>query len=372
MSIERASFPEVYEAFKTEFVARAPQTTEWTDFSEQDAMAGAAAFIAEALQAYCDDLFRKTRVGGAKGTELDDLAYDSWRLERLPEKFAVGQLVLARASAAAGAETIPLDAEFETFPDADGQTQRVKASSAYSMTGTSLTIDVVAAVGGLAGNAAAATYDSFVVPAKAKKSVAFSDNTITFTQPLAISGGAPEEIDEDFRSRIRDYIRNRQRATLAAVLLGAKSVGGIASVVITEQYPGMINVYVADVNGTASTPLLLAVKAELDNWRAAGIHANVFGATFKHPNAGAPINVLFTFAPNTTNTDAIKDRAFRLMLAYTNTRGAGGVWFKAMCEGAGRTADPAKILNVQITSPSGNSTPLATEIIHAELGDFRG
>ncbi len=371
MPIDRATFGEAYELFKTEFIARAPDIDDFSAYSEQDAMAGGAAAITEFVQAYVDDQFRQLRVGGAEDQELKDLALDQWRLEKTDAAAAKGEIDLSRPSATPGAETITEGDEFESPPNDEGVTKRVKASDTFVMTGTALTISVEAVIAGTDGNTAENT---FVSASGAKKVVAFIDTTITFTQPGAIAGGAEEETDPAFRDTIRDFIRNRQRATIAATILGAKQVGGVASVTnVEDPLGGLFTMYIADASGRSSQPLRDAVLTELDNWRANGVIASVDAIAYKHPNSGSAITVQFVFASGVTVSDqeGLIDRAFRLMLDYTNTRQSGETWYRNMCEGRGREADPDKIDRILITAPAAESvTALNTEIIHAELGDF--
>lgn len=372
MALEALTFDQSYEIFRTEFNARLGVDFAFAPFSEEDAMAGGVGVITEQLQQYIEDTFRRVWIGGASGQELDVLALDRWRLIRIPASRARGELVLSRPSATPGAETISTGDEFQTAPDSEGNVKRVRATDDFVMTGTALTITVESTVTDRDGNSALGTFDS---SAGSEKVVPFVDTTITFSQPDAIAGGAPEETDEEFRERIRNFIRNRQRATVEAVSFAALSVGGVASAALTEDLvnsPGIFNMFIADPDGRTSQPLIDLVFTTLNSWRAAGVGANVVGATFKSVNAGNPILVQFTFEDNVTNEDVLVDRAFRLMLEYTNTLAAGETWYKNMCEGAGRNADTAKINNVLIADPSVSSVgATATQIIHEELGNFR-
>lgn len=372
MALDALTFNQSYDIFRTEFNARLGVDFAFAAFSEEDAMAGGVGVVAEQIQQYIEDTFRRVWIGGASGQELDVVALDRWRLIRVPASRAGGGLLLARPSATPGAETITTGDEFQTAPDGEGNVRRVRATADFVMTGTSLTITVESTVTDRGGNSALGTFDSSIGSTKVTP---FLDASITFTQPSAIAGGAPAETDEQFRERIRNFIRNRQRATVEAVIFAALSVGGVASAALTEDLinsPGIFNMFIADPDGRTSQTLIDAVFTTLNGWRAAGVGANVVGAVYKPVNGGSAILVEFTFEDNVTNEDVLVDRALRLMLDYTNTLAAGETWYKNMCEGAGRNADTAKINNVLITSPSAASvTATATEIIHEELGNFR-
>lgn len=367
--INDATHAELYALFKAEYLARGGGD-DFNAFSEQDAQAGATGAVGIASQNYAKDQFRKVRVGGAEGDELDDLALDSWRLTRIPASAAVGQLLLARATVAAGDETIASGAEFETGPDAQGTTKRVRATATYIMTSTSLTISVEATETGPGGNSEPGTFDT-AASSPARKVVAFVDASITFSQPEAISGGAAEESDDDFRDRIRDYIRNRQRATVAAVLLGARFVGGVATVSIVEGV-GYYTLYIGDAEGTSSQPLRDAVLTEQENWRAAGVAVTVTGVTRVHINASSTVNVSFVFSDSATNLDSLASAAFALMTQYTNELPAGSTWYRNMCEGAGREADKDAILNVSIgSSVPSTITEGADQVPYMPVADWR-
>lgn len=107
------------------------------------------------------------------------------------------------------------------------------------------------------------------------------DSTITVNNSEAAAGGEPQEDDDTFKTRLRNFFITARRGTLKAIEQGGLQVPGVVSSKAEEVLSGgaeparIVKLYVADGSGIASTALAYDVRINLDDWRAAGIGVSV-------------------------------------------------------------------------------------------------
>jgi uncharacterized phage protein gp47/JayE len=217
--------------------------------------------------------FNRLLVSQATGADLDRLAMDRYGLSRKAAAPAVGTVSISRPTATYGGTVVAADTRFAT---ADG-TEFATVTAASLGVGAlgPVSIDVQAVVAGADGNVSAATITRVIST--------LADSSITVTNASRTTGGDEEETDDAFRQRIRKFYVEARRGTLQALEFGALSVPGVRQAVAAEVIDPSLSparyaqVFIADKDGYASTPMLAAVEIALEEYRAAGIKVDVLG-----------------------------------------------------------------------------------------------
>jgi uncharacterized phage protein gp47/JayE len=231
--------------------------------------------------------FNRLLVSQATGADLDRLAMDRYGLSRKAAAPAVGVVSFRRPTATYGGTVIPADTRVAT---ADG-TEFATVTAASLGVGAlgPVAVDIQAVVAGAAGNATHQTINR-VISTLADSSITALNEAYTDPGPPPVvitdartTGGDEEETDDAFRQRIRKFYVEARRGTLQALEFGALSVPGVRQAVAAEVIDPSLSparyaqVFVADKDGYASTPMLHAVELALEEYRAAGIKVDVLG-----------------------------------------------------------------------------------------------
>lgn len=307
---------DLYDDFKNEVQARAPELTDFEEGSNLDALGGAVSVAGQEVLRVIVDLFAKTYFSTANGPEvtggpddLQTLAVDHFGdgFARPAATPAVGTVTFSRPGSSPNV-LIPAGTIVKTNKDASGNEQRFATLINETITGTSINASVQAVVAGLAGNVNANTI--------VKIESALPDSTIVVTNPATLSGGAEQLNDADYREFIRLKIETLRGATKAAIEAAAKTVSGIITATAIENlqaviewdiggsvtvgsffYIPRVKLYVADANGAASDALIALVIAAVEPVRACGVRVEVVAAT------GLPVNwsATITFNPSGPN-----------------------------------------------------------------------
>ncbi len=268
------TFDDLYNAARAEIQLRRPDLTDFNEGSNLDAIAGAAAVLADEVSRVAVALFAAQFFDTAEGAELDALVQDRFggSLVRKPATAALGTVTWERD--AAGAYVIPAGTRFRaTFGTTTITVQSTVAVSLLS-TETETEIPVQATVTGRAGNAAAGEIDEII-------DVHVSDPGATCTNAQPLAGGSDAETDEALRDRVRRVYSTLRRGTKAALETGALSVPGVGIVTVDEsevESSGWVYVYVGDPDARGNDTLATLVETELENWRCAGVLVEVQAA----------------------------------------------------------------------------------------------
>lgn len=267
------TFEELYQRAKAEVQLRRPSLVDWNEGSVNDAIAGAAAVLADEAVRVAVELFSELFFDTAEGAALDALAQDRFGISRKAATASIGEVQWTRGTPAV-AYTILAGTRFRAV--VGDETIEVQSTSTVAMTlaDTTVTIPVQATTTGRATNAAAGTVTE-IVDAVGADPVA----TVTNTDPLA--GGSDAETDPTFRDRIRRIYSTLRRGVVAALETGALSVPGVSIVTVDEsevEDSGWVLVYVGDPDGRSNDALAALVQGELEEWRACGVLVDVRGA----------------------------------------------------------------------------------------------
>lgn len=286
MALSIPTFGELYGAMRAEVQARSGRLRDWQPGSVLDALTGGAGVLADQVVRYALHRFDALFLDRAEKADLDALVADRFDLARHAARASEVRLDLARdghvgdldlpagtpvLATLAGGGTVAfetVDAVFHGSADAGPWPDDVLVRS----------VDT-----GRATNVPAAG-TAWRIDDVAGTSLASPDD-VALTADEDAAGGRDVETDEALRSRARLYYTTLVRGTVAALRTGALSVPGVAFATVRERVEaGDLDtfVYVADASGSSNSLLEDAVRAALEDWRAAGRSVMVEGASVEH------------------------------------------------------------------------------------------
>lgn len=321
-----------YDMFITELQSVQSTITDTEAGSVVDIMAGVTAQVLATIALLAADEFGKTFFDSAHGPEVTGGADDLQALavDHFGDSFARpeatkagGTVTFSRANDDAGDCTIPAGTVVETAANSSGVKTRFVTTSEVTMTALSISATVEAETAGAAGNVLSGKIVSI--------GSTLTDSSITVTNAAAMSGGEDEEDDASYRDTIRSLLQSLKGATLAALEAKAKTVAGVYTATAIEEQIAAIEynigtglpevgatyfrmpyakIYIADVNGSASSTLVDDCQEAIDSVRAAGVKVEVLGAAAKEVDWTAAITLNPSgpnFATLQSDTSAITD-----------------------------------------------------------------
>ena len=276
MQLSLQTFTTLVQNMAAAVQSSASQLLDLTAGSALRAILEANASLALWMQWLILQVLQATRAATSTGADLDSWMAD-FTLVRMPASPASGVVSLSRYTPALTA-LVPVGALVRT---ADGtQTFSVVADTsnpAYSVAQTgyvlaagvaSVAVPVVAQVAGTAGNVQAAAVSLLATAIPGVDMVA---------NAVAFQNGIDAETDDAFRSRFRNFIASRSRATPAAIGYAISSVQQGLSYTIAENIDatgapliGNFVVTVDDGSGAPSPTLLATVTDAIDAVRPVG------------------------------------------------------------------------------------------------------
>jgi len=285
------TFDDFFNAAVAEAQSRRPELTfDEGDISEFYAVATAA--MADHVTGWAASRIKATFLDGAQDDDLTTLADDHWNIQRLSDVAATGVLTFTRPTFGAGAGVIPAGTAVSTSPDPSGTRAQFTTDFDLNFGATDLTLTATATAvnTGPGGNVDVGKINK-IIPS-------LFDSTFTVTNAARFAGGADEEDDDSLRERVRLFPTTIRRGTLAALEYGARTVAGVANATAVEELDpntgkqiGVVDVYITDGSGGSSGPLVSAVQAEIENWRAAGVLVQVTGGSLVTQNVTVSIVV---------------------------------------------------------------------------------
>lgn len=300
---------------------------------------------------------------GANDDDLDRLAYDRYGLTRKGASAALGGVVLTRASAALGAGSVPIGTKLTSLGGSEYITLSTGVFGAFDLAATAV-VNVRAVQAGKVTQAAANTITKFATPSS------LFDPTIGVFNPASTAGGEDAEDDPTFRSRIRSFWTTARRGTLIAIEFGALTVPGVVSAQAIEVLNGMglparlVNLYIADSSGVASTQLAQLVVSALDDYRAAGIPVVV--------NTSLPllvsVQLRLTFAAG-VDTVTLGNQICAALVEFINSLPVNGtLLISDLYTVLKRFAEDGLIVgDGSIVSPTGDLVPSVNQTIRSTL-----
>lgn len=300
----------------------------------------------------------------ADGEDLDRLAFDRYNLTRKGASPALGTIIITRATTVAGAGTVPSGTKVSSNT---GSEYILATSASFGIGDLQSTADVRAVQAGKATQVGANAIVRFTQPGT------LFDRTLVCINPNPTAGGEDAEDDETFRSRIRDFWRTARRGILAAIEFGALAVPGVVSAQAVETlgFGGfaarLVNLYIADSSGVASTALAALVKTALDDYRAAGIQVLV--STSLPLLVDMELQLTFRAGVDTLSlTDTIK----AALVEFVNSLAVNGALYKSQLFSVlQRYADDGLIVDEgTLIAPTGDLVPSAGQTLRTTLANI--
>lgn len=328
-------------------ISRDAVFTEGTDINIILASASAMADeVTRNLALRCGALF----LDSAEGVDLDRLVNDRFgsAVERKQPAPALAVLQFQRPNPAGPAIILPIASKIRTIRGTEFATTQVLSIPA----GSTAPVDIIAqaVVTGTAGNVAAGTLTEFVL--------APPDTDLVVTNPDPATGGADVESDASLRERARDFFRTARRGTLAAIEFGALTVAGVKTATALELVDalgdpiGVVQLFIADANGQANAPLATAVRLALEEFRAAGIVVDVFGATPRFED----ITFRLRFEPGIDTAAAFEELRFLVVIAV-NALGPNKILEASLLLEQARRVPGIIVLDDALIEPIGDVVP---------------
>jgi len=299
---EIISRQQFYDMFITELQSVQATLTDTSEGSVIDIMAGVTAQLLSTVSLLAADEFSKTFFDSAHGPEVTGGADDLQTLavDHFGDAFARpaasksgGTVTFSRAAATAGLCTIAAGTVVETAANASGVKTRFVTLADVELDIGILTINatVAAETAGAAGNVLAAKIVTI--------GTTLTDSSVVVTNAAAMSGGEDAELDATYRGTIRSLLQSLKGATLSALQAKALTVPGVTTATAIENQIVAIEydigtslpvvgadyfripyakIYIADVNGAASSTLVDDTQDAIDLVRAAGVLVEVLAA----------------------------------------------------------------------------------------------
>lgn len=290
----------------------------------------------------------------AKGQDLDDYCRNHGPIRRFGAKKSWGSATFARATATFGATSVPVGHQVRIPFEGRSVIVKVTAARPLGVGELSVTAPVEAITEGPDANVGNVT--------AGLANVSPLEDTTVLPTAVFVSGGSAEENDDELLVRQRLYEEGRQRATDAAIALGALMVNGVKHVVVakyedtTGRRGGQGAIYVGDRDWVSTPEMLSAVAASIEKYR--GMQAvTVLGMT----NSDVTITATITMMRPVTSYDleAIRTAAVARVLEYFNNRKATHEYSTTSIAGRIERAHD-EILTVALSAPvSSVANPLA-------------
>lgn len=335
-----------------------------TDGTEANSFVQASRAVGEELVYQLSRAARDRMIGTARGSALDELAFDWFGLRRLAAAQSVCTLTFTHTNTSL-IGTLPVGFQAQT---GDGVVFQTTQAVTFTAGDTQQSATVIAAQAGSSGNVKAATITVIVTPAS-------WDSAITVTNATPAAGGTDREVDEAFRARIRGFWAVATRGTLNAIKYGAASTDGVStlSIVETDLYAlstdtvpagRRVNLVVADSAGASNAQFISRVVTELDDWRAAGCYVEVSGgATYYQV-----IRLTCAFLTG-KDTNAAVARIQRSVANYINGLRVGEPLRRgAIMEVVRRDVAVASLPAPEVQTPAGDVIATATQVIRTDAG----
>lgn len=302
---------------------------------------------------------------GAFDDDLDRYGLDRYQLPRKGAAAARGAVRIFRSTSVAGGGNVPLGTKLLTL---NGIEYILSSSATFSALDVSQPANVRAVQAGKASQVGANQIRQFDGAALS----ALWDKTLQVTNDEPTAGGEDVESDDVYRERIREFWSTARRATLSAIMFGAKTVDGVVSATATEaltadQRPARVVVLrVADSSGTSSVALGAAVVAALDEYRAAGIAVVISNSI---PTL-ISIQLKLTFGANVDST-TVAEAVRGAIVEYVNSLGVGDTLLRsALYSVLTRFTSAGLIITADtIVSPVGDLVPPTGTTIRTRFQD---
>ena len=322
---------ELYDIYKNEVLALAPDFTDFSEGSMHDILAGAISMATNEIQELIITEFSKTFFALASGADLDRLAVDHFgdSFARPLATFSTGEVTFSRPSNT-GNVVIPIGTIVKTLKNANGLEFRFETNEEVTMTGLSISVSVICKEAGKAGNVNSAKI--IIIESS------LTDSSVTVSNSASTAGGVNTYEDAEYRDFITQKILSLAGATELAIKGSAKSVAGVSFAEVATEERTVIDydigttdilagatffkipypvLYIADANGNSSQGLIDLVKEAVFKTKACGVKIETRGAVPLLLNWSGSI-VLNPSGPNYSELQVDTSKIVDTMKEYIN------------------------------------------------------
>lgn len=313
--------------------------------------------MAEEIVSSLASCMRGNFVDVARGDQLDRVAFDRYGLTRFSATPSTVVITMTRPSVGSPG-TYPAGSRVQTPAGVQVATD---IDAVFGPTDLTASIPCTAIIAGPGGNVSAAALTQF-------KDVPF-DTAFTVTNADGAAGGNDAESDVQFRGRIRNFFPTVRRGVLGAIQFGAMQVPGVAVATAFEATntlggpvpipAGMVQVIVADESGSASAPMLQAVRDALIEYRAGGIPAQVLGGSL------APFPAVTWSIDFTTGVDTVlvSEQVRAVCVASAQFLAPGETLYRSSLIAAAKTIPGAIVNDTSLVAPVGDVVPTSIDLV---------
>ena len=279
--------------------------------SDINIFVGSASYMAHAVSRQLVDRIRALTLDGAEDDDLDRYGNDRYQLPRKGAAAALGSARFFRTSTAAGGGSVPINTKLIALTGVEYITT---TTAIFAPLALEATCEIRAVLAGKEYQVGANQIR------KIDKPTSLFDTTLQVNNDDKTAGGEPEEGDDDYRNRIRDFWSTARRATKEAIEFGALTVDGVVSADASEAIDSLgrparvVNLYIADSSGVASAALGAEVRAALDEYRACGI---AVVTSLSMPQI-VDVSLKLSFAAN-VDTSTLTEAIRNALVAFVNS-----------------------------------------------------
>jgi uncharacterized phage protein gp47/JayE len=286
--------------------------------SDVNIIVGLCSQMSYALMMQLVDRTNSLLLDGAEDEQLDRWLWDRYQTTRKGAAAAVGEVRFYR-SVTGSAGTIAIGTKLQTLTGIEYFTT---TTANFGISDTQVFAKVRASQAGKASQVGANNIRKIVDPA------ALFDTSLLVNNDLATAHGEDAEDDETLRNRMRDFWSTVRRGVLSAISFGALTVPGVDSATATEVTDQgaparLVNLYIADSSGIASSAMAQQVRDALLEYRAAGIQVLVYTSMPQIVN----VTLHLTFQSG-VDTDALTETIRNSLVEYINTTPVSGTLYR--------------------------------------------
>lgn len=329
--------------------------------SDINIFVGSNSIVASALIDQLAQAINRLLLDGCQDDDLDRYALDRYDLPRKGASPALGTVRFFRQTNTLAGGSIPVGTKLITSGNVEFITVTTATFGALDLQASA---DVRAVQAGKATEVGANTIRKIQQPQL------LWDQSIQVTNDLTTAGGEDREDDDTFKARIRNFWNTARRGILAAIEFGALTVPGVVSAKAIEalttgnQPARVVNLYIADSSGVASTALAKQVDVALLDYRAGGIAVLTF--------TSIPLIVDLTFFLQFQagiDTDTLSDNVRSAIVEFVNSLPVNGTLLISDLFSVLRRYKPDGLIvnDNSIVAPAGDLIPAVGQTIRTTL-----
>lgn len=254
-------FKSVNELLKSLITWVSTGTSKITDFSVGSAIRTLLEAVALQLEEFYFNLHQSVEYA------IENAVYSAFGFNKNPSSSSTGFVTITFKHAIPQSITIKAGTVFSTNPSSTPVIYfRSTEDIIVVMDTKQVLVPVECVTKGAIGN----------LPANTVTTITTTNSYIeSINNESAFVNGTDEENNASRKARFKEYIRSLQRGTKESIAYGTKTVPGVAGAWVDDNYIGFVRVYAHDSKGELPNELKIRILGVLEDYRAAGIEAEV-------------------------------------------------------------------------------------------------